>query len=109
MNCQHGMGLIQETQKTAVTYFKRVIVFMVLAYMVVFRQKDSAVKQGCMSFSGFLLRQALLADQSIERNKSVLLSINLTSIVQAHIPFFFPPPQTQYSNLLKCAVCYMWT
>lgn len=66
MSCQHGMGLIQETEETAVTCFKRVIVFMVLAHTVVFRQKDSAVKQGCMSFSGFLLRQALLADQSIE-------------------------------------------
>lgn len=59
-------GFDTRNRGNTVTYFKRVIVFMVLAHTVVFRQKDSAVKQGCMSFSGFLLRQALLADQSIE-------------------------------------------
>lgn len=57
MNCHRGMGLIQETEGTPVTYFKRVTVFMALAHTVAFRQKDSAVKQGCMSFSGFLLRR----------------------------------------------------
>ena len=58
MNCHRGMGLIQETEGTPVTYFfKRVIIFVALAHTVVFRQKDSAVKQGCMSFSGFLLRR----------------------------------------------------